>query len=71
LYAHTFALLRATLGLPARTFSYSASASPDIRDHVWRCGCAARELHDMCELVPCGKHEAVNDFWFERERRLA
>ena len=69
MYDHTFALLRATLGLPARTFSYSASASPDIRDHVWRCGCSARELHEMCELVPCGKHEALNDFW--AERRLA
>jgi hypothetical protein len=71
LYAHTFALLRATLGLPARTFSYAASALPNIRDHVWRCGCSAREQHDMCELVPCGKHEAVNDIGFDRERKLA
>jgi len=60
LYEHTFAFLRSTLGPPARTFSYTASAAPDLRDHVWRCGCGAREKHDLCELVPCGKHAPLN-----------
>ncbi len=60
MYEHTFAFLRATLGPPARTFSYTASAAPDLRDHVWRCGCGAREKHDLCELVPCGKHAPLN-----------
>jgi hypothetical protein len=60
LYEHTFAFLRSALGAPARTFSYSASSAPDIRDHVWRCGCGAREKADLCELVPCGKHVLLN-----------
>lgn len=60
LYEHTFAFLRSVLGAPARTFSYSASSAPDIRDHVWRCGCGAREKTDLCELVPCGKHGPLN-----------
>jgi hypothetical protein len=60
LYEHTFAFLRSTLGPPARTFTYTASAAPDLRDHVWRCGCGAREKENLCELVPCGKHEPLN-----------
>jgi len=60
LYEHTFVFLRSTLGPPARTFSYTASAAPDLRDHVWRCGCGAREKENLCELVPCGKHRPLN-----------
>jgi hypothetical protein len=60
LYEHTFPFLRATLGPPARTFSYTSSAAPDLRDHVWRCGCGAREKDFLCELVPCGKHRVLN-----------
>ena len=60
MYEHTFAFLRSTLGPPARTFSYTASAAPDLRDHVWRCGCGAREKDNLCELVPCGKHAPLN-----------
>ena len=60
MYEHTFAFLRSTLGPPARTFSYTASTAPDLRDHVWRCGCGAREKDDLCELVPCGKHARLN-----------
>ena len=60
MYEHTFAFLRATLGPPARTFSYTSSAAPDLRDHVWHCGCGAREKENLCELVPCGKHRPLN-----------
>jgi hypothetical protein len=60
LYEHTFAFLRSVLGPPARTFSYTASAAPDLRDHVWRCGCGAREKDNLCELVACGKHAPLN-----------
>jgi len=52
----TFAFLRSALGDPARTFSYVASGTPDVHDHVWRCGCAARERARLCSLEPCGKH---------------
>jgi len=52
----TFAFLRSALGEPARTFSYAGSGSPDLRDHVWRCGCGARERARLCRLEPCAKH---------------
>jgi hypothetical protein len=70
LYEHTFAFLRSVLGPPARTFSYTASAAPDLRDHVWRCGCGAREKHELCELVPCGKHAPLKRGMNEAVRHL-
>ena len=70
MYEHTFVFLRSTLGPPARTFSYSASAAPDLRDHVWRCGCGAREKNDLCELVPCGKHAPLNRGSLPRAERM-
>jgi hypothetical protein len=55
----TFAFLRSALGNPARTFSYASSGMPDVRDHVWRCGCAAREKARLCALDPCAKHRVL------------
>jgi hypothetical protein len=71
LYEHTFAFLRSTLGPPARTFSYTASTAPDLRDHVWRCGCGAREKENLCELVPCGKHAPLKRGPLPRAERAA
>jgi hypothetical protein len=71
MYEHTFPFLRATLGPPARTFSYTSSAAPDLRDHVWRCGCGAREKDFLCELVPCGKHRPLNRGPLPRAERIA
>jgi hypothetical protein len=55
-FGYPFAYLRATLGTPARTFRYIDSGAPNIEDHVWRCGCAARESKGACELIACNDH---------------
>ena len=55
----TFPFLRSALGNPARTFSYASSGTPDVQDHVWRCGCAAREKARLCALDPCAKHRVL------------
>jgi hypothetical protein len=55
----SFTYLRSVLGAPARTFSYLSSGREPIEDHVWRCGCAAREESQLCSLEPCGRHEAL------------
>ena len=60
LYQHTFVFLRSTLGLPSRTFRYAQSGLDDAEDHVWRCGCAAREQSGSCDLVPCDRHTELN-----------
>jgi hypothetical protein len=60
LHQHSFDVLRSTLGAPARTFRYMGSGLPNCEDHVWRCGCAAREVSGMCDLVPCGRHGELN-----------
>ena len=60
LHQHSFDVLRSTLGAPARTVRYMGSGLPNCEDHVWRCGCAAREVSGMCDLVPCGRHGELN-----------
>lgn len=60
MFGYPFAYLRATLGAPARTFRYVASDAPNIEDHVWRCGCAARESKGACELIACIDHAALD-----------
>ena len=57
---HPFEALRSTLGPPARTFTYSGSGVPNSEDHVWRCGCAARQQTGLCDLTPCARHEDLN-----------
>lgn len=56
MFGHPFVYLRAVLGSPSRTFRYIATGVPNIEDHVWRCGCAAREICGACELVACSAH---------------
>ena len=60
LHQHSFDVLRSTIGAPARTFRYMGSGLPNCEDHVWRCGCAARETAGMCDLAPCSRHEELN-----------
>jgi hypothetical protein len=69
LHGHTFAFLVSVLGSPARTFRYAASGTSNVDDHVWRCGCAAREKDRFCDLIPCGAHANVNRTMFERRLR--
>jgi hypothetical protein len=59
-HQHPIEVLRSTLGPPGRTFRYQGSGIPNCEDHVWRCGCAAREKSGMCELTPCGRHADLN-----------
>ena len=66
---HSFAILVSILGRPERTFRYAASGSANVDDHVWRCGCAAREKDRFCDLIPCEKHETLNRALFERRLR--
>lgn len=74
-HQHSFEMLRSTLGAPARTFSYQGSGVANCEDHVWRCGCAAREKGGMCSLVPCTAHTELNRTAFLQavwaERRVA
>jgi hypothetical protein len=58
-FGHPFAYLRAMLGAPARTFRYVDSGAPNVEDHVWRCGCAARESAGACELIACDDHGSL------------
>jgi hypothetical protein len=60
LHQHAFIALRSVLGQPARTFRYMDSGVPNCDDHVWRCGCAAREKGGMCDLTPCAQHTELN-----------
>ena len=57
---HPFSYLRSQLGPPGRTFSYAHSGRAAIDDHVWRCGCTAREEAALCTLIPCGTHRGIN-----------
>jgi hypothetical protein len=52
--------LRSVLGAPARTFSYAQSGIANVEDHLWRCGCAARQQAAACDLVACGRHAELN-----------
>lgn len=68
----SFPYLRSVLGAPARTFSYSASGRQPVQDHVWRCGCAAREEGELCTLEPCGTHAALpREAFFRQVASLA
>jgi len=57
---HPFEVLRSVLGPPVRTFTYAGSGVPSCDDHVWRCGCAAREQGGLCDLTPCASHAELN-----------
>jgi hypothetical protein len=70
IYQHTFVFLRSILGLPSRTFRYAQSGLDDTEDHVWRCGCAAREHAGACDLVPCGRHADLNRAAFFEAARV-
>ena len=59
-HQHSFAVLRSALGAPTRTFRYMGSGLPNCEDHVWRCGCAARQSGELCELTPCDLHVEIN-----------
>lgn len=59
-HQHSFAVLRSALGAPVRTFRYMGSGLPNCEDHIWRCGCAARQKADQCDLTPCSRHEELN-----------
>jgi hypothetical protein len=61
-----FATLRSVLGRPARTVRSMDSGLPNCDDHVWRCGCAAREKAGTCALTPCGQHAELNRTAFLR-----
>jgi len=60
----SFDVLRSTLGPPARTFRYMGSGLPNCEDHVWRCGCAARQKEELCDLTPCVRHAELNRLAF-------
>jgi hypothetical protein len=60
IHPHTFGYLRSVLGTPTRTFSYAQSGVANVEDHLWRCGCAAREQAAACDLVACGRHGGLN-----------
>ncbi len=65
----SFVKLRATLGAPLRTMSSMESGLPNFVDHVWRCGCAARERAGVCDHVPCERHgEGNRDTYGDRAR---
>ncbi len=66
---HPFSYLRSELGAPARSISYAHSGRAAVDDHVWRCGCAAREKDRFCDLIPCHEHANVNRVLFERRLR--
>ncbi len=59
-HQHSFDVLRSALGVPSRTFRYMGSGLPNGQDHLWRCGCAARQKGEVCELVPCERHAELN-----------
>ncbi len=59
-HQHSFDVLRSALGTPARTFRYMGSGLPNCEDHIWRCGCAARQQGLLCDLTPCGRHTELN-----------
>ena len=60
IHPHTFGYLRSVLGAPTRTFSYAQSGGANVEDHLWRCGCAAREQAAACDLVACARHAELN-----------
>jgi hypothetical protein len=62
---HSFSLLSSRLGAVARTFTYTDSRAPRFSDHIWHCGCAAREQSGVCELIPCAKHAYLNPVAYE------
>jgi len=65
-FDHTFIFLRAALGAPLRTFRYMSSGTGNVDDHVWRCGCAARESAGRCTLEACERHSGVNQVAWQR-----
>jgi hypothetical protein len=65
-YDHTFSFLRDALGAPLRTFRFVSSSTGNVDDHVWRCGCAARETAGRCSLEACDRHQSVNQMAWQR-----
>jgi hypothetical protein len=68
-FDHTFSFLRAALGAPLRTYRYMSSGTGNVADHVWRCGCAARETGDRCTLEACERHAELNQVAWQRSLR--
>jgi hypothetical protein len=69
IFAHAYSELRSVLGPPSRTVSYAQSGADNTEDHVWRCGCAARQRQAMCDLIPCEQHGELNRVAFLRAAR--
>lgn len=63
--SHSFSLLFSRLGPPARTFSYTDSRAPRFSDHIWSCGCGAREQTGLCDLIPCAQHAYLHPAAYE------
>lgn len=61
-----FPLLETRLGAPAHTFRYIGLERPVIADHVWRCGCGARDRAGMCDLIPCAQHAFLDPVAYEQ-----
>ena len=54
---HPFPALLVRLGPPAHTFRYTSDNRPPVvMDHVWLCGCGARDCGASCDVIPCAKH---------------
>lgn len=53
---HPLRSLLVRLGPPAHTFRYSDCRPPAVVDHVWLCGCGARDCAATCDLIPCAEH---------------
>lgn len=62
---HAFPVLYARLGPPAHTFTYGGGHRPVVADHVWLCGCGARDRAAMCDLVPCAQHAYLDPVAYE------
>jgi hypothetical protein len=62
---HTMTALICQLGHPSRSFIDVFNAEPTQIEHLWRCGCAAREAAgaNRAHWAPCTAHV--------RERQIA
>jgi hypothetical protein len=66
MYLLSFSVLRGILGAPSRTYRHEASGVPSAVDHVWRCGCSAREDANGCTAFPCEQHGMLKRLMFEQ-----